>query len=642
MGATDGDPVRGSRAARKVADPTLHTDETENDSFTLHLDPTAAEGEAMVMGGAGAYVATNIVTQAELPHAVLSATHTDTTAASLVRGDLLVVIGATPKLTRYAWASPSAAVMRYFGGANGEVEPTYKDASSNPGAAAAILQTDADGYASAARLGAGVYPPTLPLDVLGNALFGNIDSVATKLALKCSAIGNFVLGYRSAGTIASPSAVAADRTLLGMAAFGYGATGWLAAETGSILIQSSAQFTDASAPTRIVFLTTPSDSVTQVERMRIDATGNLLLSPGVIAPLADGTTALRITKADTTTVLLNVDSTNRIISIPDPAGRLLVGTSTNDGAPFQMHQTGTSAPLSIYAHADTSYLLPYVQMRRSRGTEASPSNVSSGDALGALYGVGYGAGAYRAGAAIQMEVDAALSSSMPGRIVFYTGPAASSYVALEAMRITSAQFVGIGKATPLRRLEIGDPTGSVDVPPTGLRLSSTGYVLTKQVTTIDVDGAEFHFSKDFGGYAWKSYLDIRVRSNATSWGVGSTIRFWTNDATGGSADLEQMRLNSVGLAIGLTSNPAKLAVDQSSTTGALPVLSLDQGDVSEEFIRLIGTSAADNSQSLIDAADLTTPGAIVAWIKVYIQDDAGSGAITDGYYYVPAYAAPTA
>ena len=65
MGATDGDPVRGSRAARKVADPTLHTDETENDSFTLHLDPTAAEGEAMVMGGAGAYVATDVLTPTE-------------------------------------------------------------------------------------------------------------------------------------------------------------------------------------------------------------------------------------------------------------------------------------------------------------------------------------------------------------------------------------------------------------------------------------------------------------------------------------------------------------------------------------------------------------------------------------------------
>ena len=81
---------------------------------------------------------------------------------------------------------------------------------------------------------------------------------------------------------------------------------------------------------------------------------------------------------------------------------------------------------------------------------------------------------------------------------------------------------------------------------------------------------------------------------------------------------------------------------ETDATAAVPVLTLEQGDVSEEFLRLIGTSAADATQSLVDAADLTTPGALKGWIKVYIQDDAVSGAITDGVYYVPFYAAPTA
>jgi len=69
---------------------------------------------------------------------------------------------------------------------------------------------------------------------------------------------------------------------------------------------------------------------------------------------------------------------------------------------------------------------------------------------------------------------------------------------------------------------------------------------------------------------------------------------------------------------------------------------LDQGDVSEEFIRLIGTSTTDATQSLVDVANMTTPGALKGWFKVYIQDDASSGAITDAVYYVPFYAAPTA
>lgn len=86
----------------------------------------------------------------------------------------------------------------------------------------------------------------------------------------------------------------------------------------------------------------------------------------------------------------------------------------------------------------------------------------------------------------------------------------------------------------------------------------------------------------------------------------------------------------------------KLTIHQPSLTFAKPVLSLYQADVSEEFIKFIGTSAADNSQSLVDAADLTTPGAIVGWIRVYIQDDAAMGAIPDGIYFVPFYSTPTA
>ena len=88
MGATDGDPVRGSRAARKVADPTLHTDETENDSFTLHLDPSASEGEAMVMGGAGKYLATEVLTPGHL--------------GGFLQYVVYVLSGATPVLIRDA------------------------------------------------------------------------------------------------------------------------------------------------------------------------------------------------------------------------------------------------------------------------------------------------------------------------------------------------------------------------------------------------------------------------------------------------------------------------------------------------------------------------------------------------------------
>jgi hypothetical protein len=79
----------------------------------------------------------------------------------------------------------------------------------------------------------------------------------------------------------------------------------------------------------------------------------------------------------------------------------------------------------------------------------------------------------------------------------------------------------------------------------------------------------------------------------------------------------------------------KLHVDQPSTVGAIPVLMLDQADVSEEFIRFVGT-AADNdvTQSLVATADVGV-ATIAGYKRIYVQDDGNQ--ITDGYFYEPFY-----
>lgn len=61
-------------------------------------------------------------------HSILSATHGDSTAAAVVRGDLIVGIGATPKWTRYALSVPAANVRNVLGVDNAETEPTWKAA----------------------------------------------------------------------------------------------------------------------------------------------------------------------------------------------------------------------------------------------------------------------------------------------------------------------------------------------------------------------------------------------------------------------------------------------------------------------------------------------------------------------------------
>jgi len=66
MAGTRGTPVLGSRSAHDVTDPDLHASDIEDAAFTVHLDPSAAEHEAMVMGGAGKYLATEVRTPSQL------------------------------------------------------------------------------------------------------------------------------------------------------------------------------------------------------------------------------------------------------------------------------------------------------------------------------------------------------------------------------------------------------------------------------------------------------------------------------------------------------------------------------------------------------------------------------------------------
>ena len=87
---------------------------------------------------------------------------------------------------------------------------------------------------------------------------------------------------------------------------------------------------------------------------------------------------------------------------------------------------------------------------------------------------------------------------------------------------------------------------------------------------------------------------------------------------------------------------SSLTIDQTLTDAAIPVLTLNQADVDEDYLKIIGTSDTDADRALVDAANFTTPGAIAGWIKIYVQDDQATNPITDGDFYIPFYSVPTA
>ena len=67
--------------------------------------------------------------------------------------------------------------------------------------------------------------------------------------------------------------------------------------------------------------------------------------------------------------------------------------------------------------------------------------------------------------------------------------------------------------------------------------------------------------------------------------------------------------------IGITAPTSQLHIDQSNASGAIPVITLDQGDESEEMMEFLCTIGVGNAIEAVGAKSLTT----THFIKVTIQ-----------------------
>ena len=93
--------------------------------------------------------------------------------------------------------------------------------------------------------------------------------------------------------------------------------------------------------------------------------------------------------------------------------------------------------------------------------------------------------------------------------------------------------------------------------------------------------------------------------------------------------------NGGNVGIGKSIPTALLHVDQAAVSGAKPVLLLDQADVSEEFVRFVGTAASGNiTQSIVNEADVDVM-TLHGFVKVNVQDVGNQ--ITDQAYFMPIY-----
>jgi|6_EtaG_2_1085325.scaffolds.fasta_scaffold02531_6 hypothetical protein len=177
--------------------------------------------------------------------------------------------------------------------------------------------------------------------------------------------------------------------------------------------------------------------------------------------------------------------------------------------------------------------------------------------------------------------------------------------------------VGIGEAAPENTLHVKDDgiAAAIIERTNGSATTGLGDALIIKCSTTgdmaDTFGSTIHFSIEDPGAA-NSPLAFIGAVMAGAENTGDLI-FHTY-ATGTPS--ENMRITSAGkVGIGIDAPTAKLHIDQASASGAVPVITLDQGDPSEEMMEFLCTIGDGNAIEAAASKTLTT----THFIKVTIQ-----------------------
>lgn len=472
------------------------------DDAALANNLLTLRGDGALSWGGGTFIASSTLVVGV--HELLSAVHTDTVTASVVRGDVIVG-NSTPKWARLAigtagkmlrtdgtdasWSTDGSALTALNASAlaSGTVAlARISGLTVSQFASPNVSQwTNDAGYltsVTAHNLLSATHGDTLAASVVrGDVVVGNATPKWSRLAI--GAAGTFL---RSDGTDASWGVDGSALTTLNASNLASGTVPlariaaltvtqfaspnisqwtnnvpYLTAVTAHNLLSATHGDTVAASPVRGDLVA--GNSTPAWTKLAVGAAGTVLIggtdpsysaSPSLTGLTLTGLTAGSVVFAGVAGVL----SQNNAMFFWDAANsRLGINTATPI-APLDVTGTGNLVNFARYNNAagGVNFLC-----KRARGTLTVPLDLIAADNIGSFTFQTWNAGSatYRNSAIIIGEVESApTATNTPTLMDFETATGAAAGTTF-AMRITSTQRIGIGTGTPLTVLDVGLPTG---------------------------------------------------------------------------------------------------------------------------------------------------------------------------------------
>lgn len=276
------------------------------------------------------------------------------------------------------------------------------------------------------------------------------------------------------------------------------------------------------------------------------------------ATVVNGSDELIIQQSGVTKRATKTEVLAGIVNANIDAAAAIAGTKISPD--FGSQNVATSGTLTVAANGSANAIVsrasadttgPFLQLRKLRGTGASPSIVSSGDACGTVLFYGHDGTQVIPAASVSASIDATPGvNDMPGRLVFGTTADGGSGTT-ERMRIDSSGNVGIGTGSPGAKCDLRNGT---------LRLSTDNSRTTVYgINRGDTGSTNGMCSIGMFGSGSNGFLGNIAFNTAASDVFDAALS-------------ERMRIDASGnVGIGTTSPNAAALLDVSSTTkGFLP------------------------------------------------------------------------